>query len=462
MTNRRFYRDLINEIERDYSVTEWIHNGYHIWPVLRVRLFLKLVAKYEKARSGSNNKSKRNRDYLSQLNGIYTSWRMYNSFSKSKIDTIYCGTPSHRIDYKGRLYNRYFDFLMDEKNGQEEDLLVEYKSKSKKVYYKPDRVFLFDNLISLFKIYDKKYRIGSTNDNVFIKELDLILKERGCEIDDLVTGLSSTIHHIDRSSLVFAKVLERIEPKEVYQLCYYSPFMFGLNIAADRMDIPTIDMQHGPQGEFHLAYGSWESVPETGYEALPNRFYAWDTFSADDINSWATSTTKHKAICTGNPWVKGWKQGKFTSSDYTWPSNLILYTLQPTGNPLNDYILQTIEHTKSQWNWWLRVHPRQLNEIPDIKEKLKDLDLLDYVNMDDATSLPLPEILLNTKVHVTKFSGCAVEAFNFDTPTILLDSRGAETFSNYMYNSYLMSVNTSHSSKNLFKEINQKLHEQYQ
>ena len=40
----------------------------------------------------------------------------------------------------------------------------------------------------------------------------------------------------------------------------------------------------------------------------------------------------------------------------------------------------------------------------------------------------MPEIFTKTKVHVTNFSGCTLEAVNFGIPSIIIDKRGLDAF----------------------------------
>lgn len=444
--NRDAYKILLNDIEDSYPVNEWMHKGYHIWPILRLRLFIMMVRQYEGSRHTQSVQSKVQKLYKKIIT-IPISWLNYYNLSES-FNELYCGASAYRVDYLGKSYNKYFDYLMDKKIDQN-NLLLEYSSFSKENIYKPERVLLVSNLIKCFKLYEKaKDIIG--RENHYAKELDKILQQKDFLVKNFVADTSRQITNVDRAAVFFEKLLKRISPTKIYELCYYSTDMLGLNIAADRLGIPTVDMQHGP---YHLAYWSWENVPSQGYEALPNEFHTWDQSSADSVKEWCKGTTKHSATVTGNPWVEGWKKGVFKASDYVWPDNLMLYTLQPTGEPLEPYLLQTINETCDRWNWWLRLHPRQSAELPAIKRKLKKEGLLEKVNIKDATELPLPEILIHTKVHITKFSGCAIEAFNFQTPTILLDKRGEQMFEDYLSYEIMTSCTKKESGKLVEKII---------
>ncbi len=447
--NREEIRDLIYDIETSYPVNEWMHNGYHIWPVLRIHLYLALVKQDEINGSNKNVPNGRFENVPETLRGAFSSLVDYIKLEKD-IESIYCGAPSHRVQYQGQEFNRYFDHLMDKQSAK--SLLVEGSTNTKENYYKSDRVILVSDLIKCFRL-DLKTGDLLGRKNKFAKKLGSIIEKEHLQVRNYVSQATRYISNVERAVSFFEKLLRKTIPERVYELCYYSTSLLGLNIAADKLGIKTIDVQHGPQGEHHLAYGSWHLVPAEGYEALPSEFHTWDQSSANIIEQSLGKTTKHSATVTGNRWVDGWKKGEFETSDYPWPDNIVLYTLQPSGNPLEPYLLETIKQTCEKWNWWLRLHPRQMSELPTIKNKLKNHDLLDKVNLEDATKLLLPDILLNTKAHLTKFSGSAIEAFNFQTPTIILDKRGESVFNDYFEHDIMISC-TGNDTDLLIAKIN--------
>lgn len=396
-------------------------------------MFLILIAQSEKSRDSSHS-GIRNFDpisLLTEIKNIFSTVVQF-SFLPRSIKNLYCDAPHYRVTRNKTKYNKYFDHLLESSGGNTfHNLIVDYKATSKAGYRKADQTFLLVNFSRWLRIFRRKYR-SDKKDNKFAVKIDSILKEEGYTVNNLVTQLSKDISNVDRYVLVWNKILEKVNPNIIYQLCYYSPAMLGLNIVAHHKGIPTVDMQHGPQGQYHLAYGSWKEVPNEGYEALPDKFFTWDEVSTKYIKEWTCNTSKHSVVCTGNPWVEKWKRGDFKSSEYDWPKNIILYTLQPIGEPLEPYLLKAIKNTRNKWNWWLRLHPRQLEELEEVRHKLSRYGIGNSVNITDATNLPLPEILIHTKVHITKFSGCAIEAFEFGVPSILLDERGKDYFSDYL------------------------------
>jgi hypothetical protein len=78
--------------------------------------------------------------------------------------------------------------------------------------------------------------------------------------------------------------------------------------------------------------------------------------------------------------------------------------------------------------WFLRLHPRQMNEKDALINFFKKENLLHKINIEAATNDPLPQLLANAKLHVTHFSGTTIEASFFNLKTILLNKNGLVSF----------------------------------
>ena len=226
---------------------------------------------------------------------------------------------------------------------------------------------------------------------------------------------------------IYKKILLKNNIDEVYILCYYVSEMYAMNLATSELDIPSWDIQHGGQGGLHIAYTNFNAIPKTGYKLLPKKFWAWDTASASEIAKWVSTQEFHDVEAKGNPWIEYCVRRYTAEIDTT--KKIILYTMQPIGDSLLDpYIIDTIKKTPPDYIWWLRLHPRQLKEKAKLYNLLDKYNLLNRVNIEDATKLPLPGILAKTFIHISKYSGSILEAYMMEVKTIILSSIGVESF----------------------------------
>lgn len=445
MDDRELIKNLINKIENEYDVTNWRHNGYYIWPIFRMSLYLYLVNKNVTVNCNVTSRGQ----FINKLGQAI--FAIKDLFILKKSSNIFVSHPTYCFEYQDVVYNKYFDNLMDDISSSS---ICLNRSDTKEKYYKSERHYLFSNSLRVYRYLKNKFKFQQSRIS-YITEFCKILQRSKIDIDlnEFESSLIATVRKVEVSLEFSTCLLKKIQPERIWVSCYYSTDLLGLLIAAHKLSITTIDMQHGGQGEDHLAYSSWLKVPETGYEALPDLFYTWDESSARTINYWAKNNTKHSAEVFGNPWVVGWQDNKFHKSKYIWPDNIILYTLQPIGEPLDRYILETIKRTQNTWNWWLRLHPRQMNEKEFIIKKLKEFNLEKVVNVSDASNLPLPEILMHSKVHITKFSGSALEAYQFDVPTVIIDLKGKQNYNDYICRNDKMVASLSKDSNNFQSAI---------
>ena len=233
---------------------------------------------------------------------------------------------------------------------------------------------------------------------------------------------SSFFHKVN----FFTKVLKKIKPNQVMILCYYLEDNFALIVAANQLKIKTVEMQHGPQTAIHLSYGSWTKIPKEGYAMLPTVFWCWDEYSKDILNSWIKTNSTYSVLTVGNPWIDYWKAVNF---EYEF-KDYIFYTLQP--NPMTiekSFPPSVIDFIKNEpYQWFIRLHPRQMYDAENIKNYLKKHDVLHLINIEQATHDPLPLLLLNSIVHMTHFSGSALEASFLDVFNVLINETSLLSF----------------------------------
>ncbi len=420
----------ILKFEKKYRVEEWTVDNIHIWPIIRLELFFSLAVNNNKL---SQKSRKRSMSVLLK-NLLYTFIFFVKRYKAAKV--VFVGAESHRINFKNSSYNRYLDPLLDHlvENQSTNSYIIEYRGDITKtpLYYKPHRVieiFRLFYIINIFfdrfgTIYWKRTKVHLPSYSEFQNEAKLL----GFKTDGLLLErVCQKVAKIKLYNRVFEHVFSKIGPDVCVQLCYYNTETLSLNLAAYRKGVISIDMQHGTQGPLHIAYTKWGSIPNHGYELLPKIFWCWDMESYRNINAWSQTTRYHSAIIGGNPWVD------FILNNNTFdvgflPKNIVLYTMQPTGELLEDYIINAIVQSSSKFSWFLRLHPRQKERKQELEEKLAAYNISQFVNIQEATELPLPILLKHSCVHITKFSGATIEAASLGTPTILMDEIGTSTF----------------------------------
>lgn len=111
--------DFFNEIERKFPVNSWHVGEVQIWPFLRIQLAYKLIDHFGTlGKPIPNNKNlhisknKLNARCYRNYKRLKILWHYYQSVKK--VDFVFVGADSHRMNYKGEFVNKFFKPLIEE------------------------------------------------------------------------------------------------------------------------------------------------------------------------------------------------------------------------------------------------------------------------------------------------------------------------------------------------------------
>ena len=349
--------------------------------------------------------------------------------SLKKVDYVFAGYHSYRAFYDQKSMNKFFDPIMDflENEISAKTIAFEHDFSSiQKQYYKKERVLNVSRLIPYYRIKGEK---GQFDSQLLNNVLDIYAKNLSINKQDLKEKINHDLNEIFFWKNLWSDILDRTNPKTVFMLCYYNPKLFGLILAANEKNICTIDMQHGNQGKYQPSYSF---ANYTKMNSMPKAFWVWDATSKLSLEN-IFKKNEHKIVIGGNPWIDFLNN----SSDdlITETRKIILHSLQPGLDIILAHsIIESIKSTDENYVWYLRLHPRMTaRELAIIKKIVADNNLQHKVEIDLATSLPLPSILRNTFALVSYYSGVLLEAHLCNVPiNIVIDLVGAETYSEYV------------------------------
>ena len=114
---------------------------------------------------------------------------------------------------------------------------------------------------------------------------------------------------------------------------------FGFVLACRKLGITTVELQHGYLQENHPAYTAIGPQPKTGYELLPDCFWAWNNTSKNIIVKLDAAMEKKESrvYIGGNLWNNIWHA---PNSNY---------------NPFYKYYHKLIKHNLSHYNNYTKI-----------------------------------------------------------------------------------------------------------
>jgi hypothetical protein len=242
---------------------------------------------------------------------------------------------------------------------------------------------------------------------------------------------------LDACACRIGRHLSRVKPLLGLVVEYYALRGMAFVLACHRAGIPSVDIQHGVEGDLHFAYGGWR-VPPSGYSLLPRYFWVWSECEAATIAAWSNSTDAHSAIVGGNPSLQRWLDGEGPdreAADRQIGARLhgldvsrnVLVALQGTeGSAEIERVLAWIRNAPARWFWWIRCHPAR-DEISHTRRAVTAAGITN-AEVDLATTLPLYALLRRVDVHVTGFSSVVIDAAIFGVPSVVTSPLGSELF----------------------------------
>ena len=412
--------EFFNNIEKNYLVNQWKISGIDIWPLIRINLGFKIVTKSRDTTSRTvEDNSPRSLPKLSNL-----------ILKNEDVDVFVLMDSFTRIKLKDSWYHRLSGPFNDEIRKKGLHVVnLEFSYHHIERFPVSDESYSITNQLNWIENHNYMGNPVYLNGYEDVKEDFLSRYGRDFEFPSIMY-INTIVSYVLKLSDYFETLLLEKKTKMVLVVNYYQLNSYALILAARRVGIPSVDIQHGNQRD--LFYHRWLNVPNDGYNVLPNYFWCWEQKNSTVINEWADQTGIHKAINGGNPWIELWKDeslllvkeyDQITAQYINDDEVNIIITLQPLyGLPtwstnIPQWIVNAIDESPDNWKWHIRYHPQMLgnysNEMEMWEILLKPYIIKGRVETKRATEEPLMAILRKMTVHITAFSTSVTEAMHF-------------------------------------------------
>ena len=469
--------DLINELEARYHVDQWQFDGINIWPFLRIRLSFDLFNAYY---ASSPSASIAATSFTARLvwlanKSIKYAFAFFKDFRKNswpinKTDVVLISDGVSYTLLEDAWYEKFCDPLI---SVLEIKKLTTFLLSPLHEYLVPrhSASLFIQPCIDLITIKNFFFSRTGKFSSVFSREYSdccEYLLSRNIPATLMDPNLINTyVRQIQGISRLYCSLLKRLKPTIVFNVSYYGIEGMAANLACRELNIPSVDIQHGFQGDLHVAYARWNKIPVSGYELLPQYFWCWTESDAETINKWSNSiSSRHRAIVGGNLWLSQWltngqdfvehydKQLKRIVAQYP-DHRHILVTLQTSlaSDKVLAPLLNAVSSGPKNWRWWFRLHPCMLQEREKVRKLLGNHGIVD-VEFDIATDYPLYALLRHMDLHITHSSSTVIEAVSFGIPSVITSEYGAEFFPNQLQSGWAV---TAYSTEEILTAIDRQL-----
>lgn len=462
--------DLLNELEKCYPVDQWTIESIHVWPFIRMQIVANIFVEYLKT-STKQHELKGVFTHPRSFNGIlqravnitrfskaYLTDYSHNSRASKKVYAVFMSDGFARTFIKNAWYSNYYDPLISYfKQNNMGYLHLEFKHNyliprySQSIFIQPYFDYLtIKNMLFPRCRYFKKETLPQFEDlTVFLKSKNLNISIPSLD------QIGDRVSRILMISSYYERLFEKVKPKIGFFVSYYNDYGMAFNLACRRRGIPSVDIQHGFQGELNPAYGRWDKIPTSGYELLPSIFMVWGKREETAILDWCKDVYSwHRPIVGGNLWLTLWREGRLDAINYydqkissiknKYPDPInVFFTLQAgfSEYEIMKSMLETIRNTQNKWLWWLRLPSTMLNQKDNIKKLFRDNGINKF-ELDSASNLPLYALLRHVDVHVTHCSSTVIEAESFGVPSVLVNEYALELFPEQILSGVAVSAHT--------------------
>lgn len=447
LMNLQEIANFIEMIEKKYPIQNWKIDEINIWPLVRLRLKNRGYMSVKNTDSISNHwlhQYKFLKNLLKNNINVVFKDRKHNQ-KISNASVLFLGNSVDRnvLMPDGGLINHNIDPIRIclENRGIKTMCVEECASKLRlprgSDSYIVDKLLLKTLLVA--KLSNMNYDATKCN-LIGYNEFLVDLEKRGETINDVRPAIiMKQIWRLRDLSNMFIILIKKIKPKVVILVDWQSSTSMALTLAAHKLHIPVIEIQHGVAasgGKENITYSNWLNIPKGGYELVPDYMWVWNQDDYLSMVSWATESWR--PVIGGHPMNLIWADSnssythyyqKIFDSKYKKNKPVILFTLQ-WGMSYPGWIIEFI-NTHSEYIWLIRKHP----VVDDnIKNFVLQLEGRNNIIISSVDLFPLEILLINVNLHITMYSSVVIDAETFLCPSIILHPKAKQFFNKQVNN----------------------------
>ena len=426
----------LTAFESKHPVSEWVWHGWRVWPVVRTRLGLALHGDPDPAAARPGHgptRLARSLAWRRQRLGRWLGQRLQPGADRP-ADVVFVT----QCDRMQRLGSRFYNTVVDpwaEAFAASGSRVTVWSLGDPRW---PTHVPHVSIQRSIDRARAKRGTLAIDDPPPWFETLAAWAAEV-LDADISWSNLAIDFRRVISASTRLESWLLRARPRVLVLDCWYGREQLGAAIAAHRLGIPVVDLQHGVQGAGHFAYAGWSPPPAGGYEVFPDRFWVWGENDAESLLASNPGAIAHDQVeVVGNRWLSDWterddprRQPELRrASRLIGDRHAVLVTLQE-GVSTERVLEPLIRQAPSDWLWLVRLHRRMTVDPRRLEADLRRATggRVDCVR---NTRLPLYALLRGCAWHVTGFSTCAQEALAFGVPTLLTHQSGEHAYAHFV------------------------------
>lgn len=400
----------ILKIEAEYDlINKMIFEDKWYYPLIKQTILANYINKQKLFRP---HKSISN---LQKIKNTIISSPYYLNNNKKRSNIIIVDNASTRIKYQNYSYLKYSDFIHDLFPNIKITVL-EYPDKRETLHKKnnySNSIYYLDFFInkvllqSKIKNYAKNFSFNA--DKELFSQLDLPF-----HIASHRQVINKALHYING----FMKLLQSFSPDIIFIKPSYNYVNMSLLWAANKLGIPTVELQHGVIDTKHIGY-IYNKVIDRQF--FPKYFFSYGDYFSDILKNHTKKFLSENVFSIGYNYLEKYKKNQYKNIDYYHhiknQYKIILITSQwIIKKELKNFVIKLSEILPKNWFILYKPHPAETN-IESFYEIFNDFE---NVLLIKDKSISLFEFIKICNVHSTVMSTSHFEATYFEKPNVFI------------------------------------------
>ena len=435
----------LNSIELKIDHKHLVIDDIYFWPICRDLLVQKMLDK------SMEEKFKARREL--SMKAFFQSLCGISIFFK-KTENIYLSPKpdiSSEYIFKSKIFHKHFSSLNFSKNLRSKPYLISighpFVKNNFAQSYDLSVIFI---LLTLVAFPMNFLRIIS-----FHRKVKLLLNSEKLNFflnQDLKKEFRKNLLKFYIRSRSYKLLWNIIAPKKIIIKSFNNLNSYSAIYSANKMLISTIDYQHGQQGEKSLTYSNWKNIPKAGYIIMPKTFWVWEDTFKTKFEKWMINQNFHDVKTVGNHWPDFYRELYSNRREkLLFKTNKLKILLCMQYPVIDDIILKSFKYLKNV-KWLIRMHPRTLESLNDIKKQINGLPDIDF-DIDYSNDHPFERVLSECDILITSWSTTAYEALIFGKISIVYGKNGYDAYEEFINKKKILYVEDYKSIQDIVKKI---------
>lgn len=429
------------EIEKKYNLCHMEIGGINIWEYCRFEMWNSIICA-ERLQLQKAHRIGSKKPIFTLIKNSVCGYMKYISSAKKNVDVCFI-THERRVKE-----NEYYDCMYTESLIEMYPNSIVFEAPYKYGHLIPTRtanMIYTDWIVIIGNVYARLQKMFNT---VAYRRIYEAIKEQWempfgemkkeyelqAEFDRLIKIAIEKYFLCKIQYGMYESMLKKFSPKVIVEVCHYSRQCMLVNEIAKKMNIPTIEIQHGTMHADHVAYQYM--VKEEIFQ-LPRRIFLFSDFWKTQLHM---PIDGKNLITTGFPYFEK-KLEKYKNIKKTSDKKTILFISQGTiGKQLS--LLAVDLSRKLDENTYRIIYKLHPGEYSDWKKVYSEL-VKSNIEVVDNSEKNIYEYFSVADVQIGVYSTAIYEGLGFGLQTMLYNIAHADTMSELVENEYAVFVNNA-------------------